>query len=60
MTGIYEDHGIRFEYPGDWELEVTDDGPVTTVALQSPGGLAFALVTTDDSRPRRLRWPTRP
>jgi hypothetical protein len=51
MTGIYEDHGIRFEYPGDWELEVTDDGPVTTVALQSPGGLAFALVTTDDSRP---------
>jgi hypothetical protein len=51
MTGIYKDHGIRFEYPGDWELEVTDDGPVTTVALQSPGGLAFALVTTDDSRP---------
>ena len=51
MTGIYEAHGIRFEYPGDWELEVTDDGPVTTVALQSPGGLAFALVTTDDSRP---------
>ncbi|MBV8607864.1 MAG: hypothetical protein JO034_10440 [Singulisphaera sp.] len=51
MTGIYEDHGIRFEYPGEWELEVTDDGPVTTVALQSPGGLAFALVTTDDSRP---------
>ena len=30
---------------------MTDDGPVTTVALQSPGGLAFALVTTDDSRP---------
>ena len=27
MSGIYDDHGIRFEYPGDWELEVTDDGP---------------------------------
>ena len=38
MFGIYEDHGIRFEYPEDWELEVTDDGPRTTVAVQSPGG----------------------
>src|SRR5437868_6273020 len=51
MTSIYEDHGVRFEYPGDWEVEVTDDGPITTVALQSPGGLAFALVTMDDSCP---------
>src|SRR3954453_20032875 len=51
MTEIYDDHGIRFEYPGDWELEVTDDGPLTTVAIQAPGGLAFALVTTDDSCP---------
>jgi hypothetical protein len=51
MTEIYDDHGIRFEYPGDWELEVTDDGPLTTVAVQSPGGLAFALVTVDDSCP---------
>ena len=51
MTGIYEDRGIRFEYPGDWELEVTDEGPLTTVAVQAPGGLAFALVTVDDSCP---------
>ena len=51
MTGFYEDHGIRFEYPEEWELEVTDSGPVTTVAVQAPSGLAFALVTTDDSRP---------
>lgn len=50
MLGIYEDHGIRFEYPEDWELEITDDGPVTTVSIQSPGGLAFALVTVDDTR----------
>jgi hypothetical protein len=51
MTGIYDDRGIRFEYPDDWELEVTDDGPLTTVAVQAPGGLAFALVTLDDSCP---------
>ena len=51
MIGIYDDRGIRFEYPWDWELEVSDDGPRTTVSLQSPGGLAFALVTVDDTRP---------
>ena len=51
MTEIYDDHGIRFEYPGDWEIEVTDDGPLTTVAVQAPSGLAFALVTVDDDCP---------
>jgi hypothetical protein len=51
MTEVYDVDGIRFEYPGDWELEVTDDGPLTTVAVQAPGGLAFALVTVDDSCP---------
>lgn len=50
-TSTFDDHGIRFEYPSDWEVEVNDDGPITTVSLQSPGGLAFALVTMDDSRP---------
>ena len=51
MEGLYDDRGIRFEYPDDWELEVTDDGPRTTVEVASPGGLAFALVTVDDDRP---------
>ena len=51
MTGIYDDRGIRFEYPEEWELEVTDSGQVTTVSVQAPSGLAFALVTTDDSCP---------
>lgn len=50
-TETYEDHGIRFTYPSDWELEVTDHGEVMTVAVQDPGGLGFALITTDDSRP---------
>ena len=51
MSGIYDEGGIRFEYPADWELEVTDDGPVVTVSVQSPSGLAFALVRSDEDRP---------
>ncbi len=47
-TAIYDDHGIRFEYPADWSVEVPEDGPRKTVALQSPSGLAFALVTLDE------------
>ena len=47
----YEDHGLRFDYPSAWEVEVTDHGPVLTVALQDPSGLGFALITTDESRP---------
>jgi hypothetical protein len=50
-TSIYEDHGVRFEYPSDWEVEVTDEGLEATVAVQEPGGLAFVLVTTDESCP---------
>lgn len=51
-ASTYDDHGIRFDYPGDWEVEVTEEeGSVTTVSLQSPDGPAFALVTVDESRP---------
>lgn len=51
MIGVYDDHGVRFEYPPDWELEVSDDGPRTTVTVQAPGGLIFTMVTMDDTRP---------
>ena len=51
MSGIYDDHGVRFEYPAEWELDEAEDGPRITVSVQSPGGLAFALVTVDDDRP---------
>ena len=47
----FDDFGIRFEYPAAWEVEVTDEGPRTTVTVQSPGGLAFALITLDDTCP---------
>lgn len=50
-VGFFDDFGIRFEYPESWELEITDDGPVTTVSVQSPEGLAFAMVTLDGNRP---------
>lgn len=50
-TATYDDNGIRFEYPLDWELEVNDEEDVTTIALHAPDGLAFALVTVDESKP---------
>jgi hypothetical protein len=51
MLGIYQDFGIRFEYPPDWEIEVTEDGPRTTIAIHAPTGLAFAMVTLDTDCP---------
>lgn len=50
-VNCFDDHGIRFEYPHDWEVEVTDSGAVLTVSVQAPNGLAFALVTTDETCP---------
>lgn len=47
----YDEQGLRFEYPPDWVLEETEDGPVRTVAVQAPDGLGFAVIQTDDSRP---------
>jgi hypothetical protein len=50
-TACFHDHGVRFEYPADWEIEVTDDGPVTAVEAQHPNGIAFLLVRIDESCP---------
>jgi hypothetical protein len=50
-TEVYEDHGVRFEYPSDWTVEATDEDDVTTVDLQHPEGVAFVLVRTDESQP---------
>ncbi|MDB5352639.1 MAG: hypothetical protein JWN86_3886 [Planctomycetota bacterium] len=51
MFGIYDDHGIRFEYPPEWVLDVADEGTRTTISVQSPSGLAFAMVSVDADRP---------
>jgi hypothetical protein len=50
-VNFYDDQGIRFEYPHDWEIDVSDEGPRMSVTVQSPDGPAFALVTIDGDRP---------
>ena len=50
-NAIFDDRGIRFQYPDGWDVEETDEGSVTTVALHAPDGLAFALVSLDEGRP---------
>ena len=50
-SALYEDHGLRFEYPSEWAMDVTDDGSVVTIDLQHPGGIAFLLITADLSCP---------
>jgi hypothetical protein len=50
-TEVFEEHGVRFEYPSEWAVEVTDEGDVTTVDVQDPGGVAFLLVRIDESCP---------
>jgi hypothetical protein len=49
-TEIYEDHGVRFQYPSNWTVEATDEDDVSTVDLQHPEGVAFVLVRIDESR----------
>ncbi len=48
-TRIYEGHGVRFEYPSDWAVEVIEDSSEVIVGVQEPSGLAFVLVTIDES-----------
>jgi hypothetical protein len=50
-VACFDDLDIWFEYPPDWELDVDEDGPRSTVSVQAPGGLAFALISVDASRP---------
>ena len=51
MQGFYEDQGVRFMYPHTWELEVSEDGPRSLVAVNEPGGTAFAMISLDASGP---------
>ena len=50
-TRIYEGHGVRFAYPSEWQLEESDEDEAATVEVQAPGGLAFALVRSDETGP---------
>jgi hypothetical protein len=51
MLGVFDNHGVRFAYPSNWSVEVSDDGSRTTIALNEPGGTAFALISLDDECP---------
>ena len=48
---IFDDFGIRFEYPAGWELDVDDDGTRQVISLQSPEDPAFLMVTLDGECP---------
>ncbi len=48
---LFDDLGVRFEYPAGWEVDIGEEGARATVAVQAPSGLAFALVTLDADRP---------
>ncbi len=50
-TDVYENHGVRFDYPSDWTVEATEEDDVITVDVQHPEGVAFVLVRVDDSQP---------
>ncbi len=50
-VNIFDDHGVRFEYPAEWEIDESDDGTRNSVTVQSPDGPAFSLVTVDSDRP---------
>jgi hypothetical protein len=50
-TTTYDENGIRFEYPPEWTMEVNDNGPLFTINLEHPAGVAFVIVTIDDSCP---------
>jgi len=51
MTRVFDDHGVRFEYTRNWELEVSDDADRATVTVQSPSGPSFVMITIDEERP---------
>jgi hypothetical protein len=48
---LFDDHDVRFEYPSEWSMEVTDNDPLLTINLEHPAGIAFVIVTIDRSCP---------
>lgn len=46
----YENHGVRFRYPSDWDLSEQSDDEETTISVQSDG-TSFWTVVLLNSRP---------
>ncbi len=50
MDKLYNAHGIRFRYPGDWELSEQEDGGDVTVTVASRE-TSFWTISLLDGRP---------
>ena len=50
MTAQFQENGIRFLYPENWQMEREDTDAGWTVSVQSPG-TAFFLVSYDGAMP---------
>ncbi len=40
---VYETHGVRFEYPDDWEISVDEGEDQTAVTVEGPGTAFWTL-----------------
>ncbi|HLN27135.1 MAG TPA: hypothetical protein VK395_05285 [Gemmataceae bacterium] len=50
MVGVFEDAGIRFQYPENWRLEREDNEAGWTVTVQSPD-TAFLMICLREDMP---------
>jgi hypothetical protein len=50
MAAMFEEDGIRFQYPENWKLEREEDETGWTVSVESPG-TAFLMVCLRDDLP---------
>jgi hypothetical protein len=50
MPASFERHGIRFQYPENWQVEYADAEQGWSVTVQSPG-TAFLLLSVQGDRP---------
>ena len=59
MPAQFDDGGIRFRYPEDWQLERQDSEDGWTVSLQSPE-TAFLMLCVREDAPPPTKWPRPP
>jgi hypothetical protein len=50
MANLFDDNGVRFRYPENWQLERQDEENGWTVSLQSPG-TAFLMISVREDMP---------
>src|SRR5512145_301332 len=50
MAALFDDEGIRFRYPENWQLEREENDAGWTVSLQSPG-TAFLMLSVREDLP---------